>query len=107
MRLAEPRRALGKGRGECPARRGAWGPRLLDPPERFLGEAGFDRAPWLAVVFARGITAWFALPEMGHWCSSVTGCGLLALGALVVGGVVVVLALARVMRWVQRRRAAH
>jgi len=39
------------------------GAQWLDPAERFLAEAGFDRAPWLAVVFASGIIAWFALPQ--------------------------------------------
>lgn len=64
------------------AQRGAWGAGLLDAAERFLGEAGFDRAPWLAVVFAGGITAWFALPEAWQWCAAIAGGGLAALGAL-------------------------
>ncbi len=64
------------------ARRGARGSGLFDAAERFLGEAGFDRAPWLAVVYAGGITAWFALPEAWHWCAAIAGGGLLALGVL-------------------------
>ncbi len=56
--------------------------RWLDAAERFLGEAGFDRAPWLAVVFALGITAWFALPELWQWCAATVGGVGAALGAL-------------------------
>jgi competence protein ComEC len=59
-----------------------WGSHLLDAAERFLAEAGFDRAPWLAVVFAAGITTWFALPEAWQWCAAMAGGGLLALGAV-------------------------
>ena len=33
----------------------------IDWTERALAEAGFDRAPWLAVVFGSGVFAWFAL----------------------------------------------
>lgn len=58
--------------------------RWLDAAERFLGEAGFDRAPWLAVVFALGITAWFALPELWQWCAAIVGGVGAALGALAV-----------------------
>jgi competence protein ComEC len=43
--------------------------------ERFLGAAGFDRAPWLAVAFGAGIAAWFALPSPGHWLALVGACG--------------------------------
>ncbi|MEO1105292.1 MAG: hypothetical protein AAFW98_16425, partial [Pseudomonadota bacterium] len=35
--------------------------------ERFLASAGFDRAPWLAVMFAGGILAWFALRTPWQW----------------------------------------
>ncbi len=61
--------------------RGA-GARLPDAAERFLGEAGFDRAPWLAVVFALGILAWFALPQLWEWCAAIAAGGGVALGAM-------------------------
>ncbi|MBA4008409.1 MAG: hypothetical protein C0486_06495, partial [Erythrobacter sp.] len=32
---------------------------LADRAEAFLAGAGFERAPWLAVVFACGIITWF------------------------------------------------
>jgi competence protein ComEC len=51
--------------------------------ERFLAEAGFDRAPWLAVVFAFGILTWFALPSAWHWIAAMAGAGGLALAAAV------------------------
>lgn len=35
--------------------------------ERFLAEAGWDRAPWLAIALAAGIAAWFALPGPTAW----------------------------------------
>jgi competence protein ComEC len=44
---------------------------LLDAAERFLAGAGFDRAPWLAVVFAAGILTWFALPNVLHWGAAI------------------------------------
>jgi competence protein ComEC len=56
--------------------------RLLDAAERFLGDAGFDKAPWLAVVYAAGIIAWFALPTRVHWCAAMAGGAGLALAAL-------------------------
>ena len=40
--------------------------RLADAAEAFLASAGFDRAPWLAVIFALGIGAWFMLPTLWH-----------------------------------------
>jgi competence protein ComEC len=50
--------------------------------ERFLAEAGFDRAPWLAVVFMLGIMAWFVLPGPWHWSAAMAGGAGLALGAV-------------------------
>ncbi len=47
-----------------------------DVAERFLADAGFDRAPWLAVVFAGGILTWFALKTPWQWTSAI-GLGLL------------------------------
>ena len=49
--------------------------------ERFLDEAGFDRAPWLAVAFASGIGAWFALPAP-QWWAGLIGAGVLIAGAV-------------------------
>ena len=57
---------------------------MLDAAERFLGEAGFDRAPWLAVVFALGILSWFALPHLWQWCAAIAVGAGLSVGALVV-----------------------
>ncbi|MEE4206629.1 MAG: ComEC/Rec2 family competence protein, partial [Erythrobacter sp.] len=56
----------------------------LERAERFLAEAGFDRAPWLAVIFASGIFAWFALPGPWQWCAAMGSAVLLALSAFVV-----------------------
>lgn len=51
--------------------------------ERFLGESGFDRPPWLAVAFATGIAAWFGLPTLWHWLGLVAALLALALTVLV------------------------
>lgn len=61
---------------------GAWRAQWFDAAERFLNDAGFDRAPWMAVVFALGIAAWFALPELWQWCAAMAGGVGLAAGAL-------------------------
>lgn len=61
---------------------GAIGTRLADAAESFLTRAGFDRAPWLAVLFAAGIMAWFVLPGVWQWCAAIVGGVGLALGAL-------------------------
>lgn len=47
--------------------------------ERFLGEAGFDRAPWLTVAFGVGIAAWFILPTIAHWIALLAGCGAVSM----------------------------
>lgn len=48
-----------------------------DRVEHFLAGSGFDRAPWLAVIFMLGIGAWFTGPTVWHWCASiVAGLGL-------------------------------
>ncbi len=60
-------------------------PRALgDGVERFLADAGFDRAPWLAVVFASGILCWFALKTPWQWVSAIGLALLLALLALAI-----------------------
>lgn len=63
---------------------GAGAGRLADAAERFLAEAGFDRAPWLAVVFAGGILTWFVLPEMWQWIAAMAGGAGLAAVAFAV-----------------------
>lgn len=49
--------------------------------EQFLGTAGFERAPWLAVAFAGGIGAWFELGSSGQWLALVGCCVLGAIAA--------------------------
>ena len=44
--------------------------------ERFLADAGFDRAPWLVVVFACGIVSWFGLSAPWQWVAAM-GAGLM------------------------------
>lgn len=51
--------------------------------DRELGDAGFDRAPWIAVALATGIALWFLLPGPAAWIAAlvfsglVAGCGLI------------------------------
>lgn len=52
--------------------------------ELFLDSAGFDRAPWLAVVFASGIFVWFALKTPWQWASAIGASALVALAALAI-----------------------
>lgn len=53
-----------------------------DGIERFLADAGFDRVPWLAVMFAAGILTWFALGSPWQWASAIAIASLAALFAL-------------------------
>ncbi|MEO1219960.1 MAG: ComEC/Rec2 family competence protein, partial [Pseudomonadota bacterium] len=53
-----------------------------DRAEQFLADAGFDRAPWLAVLFAGGILTWFALKSPWQWASAIGLALLLAIFAL-------------------------
>lgn len=53
-----------------------------DNAENFLGKAGFDRGPWLAVAFAAGIGAWFWLRSPAEWIAAMAICAIVALGAL-------------------------
>ena len=55
---------------------------LADGAEAFLSCAGFDRGPWMAVLLAAGIGAWFALPTPAGWVACLAGGPLLALTAL-------------------------
>jgi competence protein ComEC len=48
--------------------------RVLPAIERILGNAGFDRAPWLAVAFAAGIAAWFGMARQSDWLELVSVC---------------------------------
>lgn len=52
--------------------------------EAFLSRSGFDRAPWLAVLFASGILAWFALKSPWQWGSAIVAALLAALFALAI-----------------------
>lgn len=47
---------------------------MADAAELFLGGAGFDRAPWLAVAFGGGIAAWFVLPGPKQWLAALGLC---------------------------------
>jgi competence protein ComEC len=55
----------------------------LDALERFLSQAGFDRAPWLAVAFAAGIATWFLLPAPSFWLAFITAMVGVAIVAVV------------------------
>ena len=57
---------------------------LGDHAEQFLSEAGFDRAPWLAVFFAGGILSWFALKAPWQWASAIGLSLLVALAAVAI-----------------------
>jgi competence protein ComEC len=60
---------------------------VADALERFLGGAGFDRGPWLAVAFAAGIAAWFALGNWWQWLALLATClGLVAIAWSGLGG---------------------
>lgn len=70
------------GRLSSRASLGAMGPAAADAVEDFLGKAGFDKAPWLAVMFMAGIFAWFMLASPWQWWAAMAGGALLALGAV-------------------------
>ncbi len=55
---------------------------IADAAEAFLASAGFDRGPWMAVLLAAGIGAWFILPNSAGWVACLAGGPLLALAAL-------------------------
>jgi len=48
--------------------------------ERFLCNAGFDRAPWLVVAMGCGIVSWFALGSPWQWAAAIGAALLSALG---------------------------
>lgn len=57
---------------------------LADGAEAFVGQSGFDRAPWLTVAFAAGIASWFALDRPWHWTAAIGAALVAALGALAI-----------------------
>ncbi|MEO1488585.1 MAG: ComEC/Rec2 family competence protein, partial [Pseudomonadota bacterium] len=73
------------------ARRGLWqsgrglssvAHKAFGKAESFLADAGFDRAPWLAVMFACGIFTWFTLKSPWQWMGAIGAACLIALAAL-------------------------
>jgi competence protein ComEC len=50
--------------------------------EHFLGAAGFDRGPWLAVAFAAGIGLWFTLVNAWQWLALLSACLAAVVAAL-------------------------
>ncbi|MDE2562484.1 MAG: ComEC/Rec2 family competence protein [Sphingomonadales bacterium] len=52
--------------------------------EKFLAERPFERGPWLAVAFAGGIAAWFALPGPWQWAALLATGGALVLAMLAI-----------------------
>ncbi len=63
------------------ARLSSLGRVTLDRFEAYLASAGFDRVPWLAVVFASGILAWFALGQRWQWIGAMAFAMIAALSA--------------------------
>lgn len=54
---------------------------FADDAERFLEMAAHDRGPWLAVAFAGGIGAWFALPDRSAWLQAMAWAAAVGLVA--------------------------
>lgn len=78
---------MGEEPGDVAPQRTPWRKRaslssIADAAEHFLGAAGLDRGPWLAVALAGGIGLWFMLPGPAHWVAALAAALLLALGAL-------------------------
>ena len=65
-----------------PWRTGAALSSIANVAEDWLERAGFDRAPWLAVAFAGGIGAWFALPVRWMWLAAIGAAILASIAAL-------------------------
>lgn len=76
------RRRVWQSDAELSSTRTRFGSRLADRVERFLEEAGFDRAPWMAVIFACGIMSWFALKVPWQWGAAMISGILIALFAI-------------------------
>ena len=66
--------ATGAAVQQSPWRRLAHLSRGLAGIERFLADSGFDRGPWLAVAFAGGVAAWFAMANSWEWLGLITLC---------------------------------
>lgn len=49
--------------------------------EGFLGDAGFDKGPWLSVGFAGGIGLWFLLDNAWQWIAAMVALALIAIAA--------------------------
>ena len=87
MAMRHPTVPLGEEPGDAAMQQSPWrkSARLssvADAADDLLARAGFDRGPWLAVAFAGGITAWFALARPVEWVL-VASLGLMAtLGAV-------------------------
>jgi len=65
-----------------PWRKRAYLSSAADMVEQFLGDAGFDRGPWLTVALASGISAWFVLETASAWIAAMA-CGLIvAIGSI-------------------------
>ena len=47
---------------------------MAEAVEQFLGAAGFERGPWLAVAFAAGIACWFVLANAWQWLALLAAC---------------------------------
>lgn len=50
----------------------------------FLGRAGFDRGPWLAVALATGIGLWFWLQTPWQWIGALAAAALIAIAVLAI-----------------------
>ena len=80
---------LGEERADAAMQHPPWRNRVrlssvADTADAALARAGFDRAPWLAIAFAGGITAWFVLARPAEWvlagaCSLMAALGAVAL----------------------------
>ncbi len=57
---------------------------VADKLEQFLGNAGFERGPWLVVGLITGIALWFVLPDRSAWAGVIAvGITLAALPMLI------------------------
>ena len=54
---------------------------ISEGAEAFLGQAGFDRAPWMAVGLVAGVTAWFNLKSPEQWLLLIAGLVIAAMAA--------------------------
>lgn len=82
-----PHVPLGEEPGDAAMQRPPWRNRVrlssvADLADGFLARAGFDRGPWIAVIFAAGIAFWFTAPGAGGWVAGMAAGLLLATGAL-------------------------